>query len=478
MARPGITVTTRDAPAASGPPIVTGTAFIVGSTDRGLTDRAQRIESIADFIRIYGDRIASSYMYDAVDAFFREGGGSAYISRVVGPAAASATVDLEDSTDPTITVTAAGEGDWASGLTATVAVATGITTLTIKDADGNTLDTYSTADGKEGLLAYDGFKYVVLTDAHAGGGDPIAVSNSAFTGGSDDLGSISADDYSDALAMFPTGLGPGQVLAPGQTDPDIHEALLAHAEAHNRVALLDAPNTDVLSSIEAAATAARDTGLGSYGAMFAPWVKVPASASGASRTVPYSAVQAGLEARRDRIASPNVPAAGRKYPLAYAQSLVYEFSDDDRTELIGYGVNTAHSVAGVRETYGYRSLSDPDTDSNWVQFNYSRLRMAIAARAQDIGESFLFSQIDGRGLKLSEFGAAISGMLLDFYVLGSLYGNSPSEAFNVDVGPAVNTPETIAAGELHAIAAVRMSPHGEMIIIEIVKTPITQGFGG
>jgi hypothetical protein len=363
-------------------------------------------------------------------------------------------------------------------MTATVAIASGVTTLTIKDADGNTLDTYSTADGKDGLLAYDGFKYVTLSDAHAGGGDPVAVSNAAFTGGTDDLGSISATDFADALALFTDGLGPGQVLAPGQTDEDVHGALLEHAAAHNRVALLDAPNTDVLSSLEAAATAARDTGLGSYGAMFAPWVKIPASASGASRTVPYSAVQAGLEARRDRITSPNVPAAGRSYPLAYAQSLVYEFTDDDRTELIDYGVNTAHSVGGVRETYGYRSLSDPATEANWVQFNYARLRMAITARAKDIGESFLFSQIDGRGLKLSEFGAAISGMLLDFYVLGSLYGNSPQEAFNVDVGPAVNTAETIAAGELHAIAAVRMSPHGEMIIIEIVKTPITQGVGG
>jgi len=474
MARPGVTVTTRDAPSASGPPIQTGTAFIVGTSERGASDRAQRIESIADFARLYGDRQSFSYLYDAVDTFFREGGGSAYISRVIGPAAVAAHVDLEDNADPTITVTANGEGDWANDYTVSITVATGITTLTVRDGDDEIVDTYATADGKDGLLAYDGFKYIVLSDAHAGGGDPIAVTDAALAGGSDDLGGITADEYETALNLFVGGLGPGQVLAPGQTDADVHAFLLEHAESHNRVALLDAPNTSVLASIEAAASDARDTGLGSYGAMFAPWVKIPSSAAGASRTVPYSAVQAGLEARRDRVASQNIPAAGRQYPLSYAQSLVTEFTDDDRTELIEYGVNTAHSVGGVRETYGYRTLADPQSEPNWLQFNYSRLRMAITAQAQDIGESFLFSQIDGRGLKLSEFGAAIGGMLLDFFVLGSLYGDSPQEAFNVDVGSSVNTAETIAAGELHAVAAVRMSPHAEMVIIEIVKTPVTQ----
>lgn len=472
MARPGVTVTTRDAPPSSGPPIATGTAFVVGTADRGPSNTWERVESMADFERHFGERQSYSYLYDALDTFFREGGGSAYVARAVGPAAVNATLDLLDSgTDPTITVDADGPGASGNDLRITVATLAGITTLTVKNSAGDTLESFATSDGKAGLLGYTGFRYISLADAHDGAGDPANITGAALVGGVDDLANA---DYSAALAAFPSTLGPGQVFAPGITDADVHEALLLHASTHNRVALLDMPNTDDLGQIEAAATAATDTGLGSYGAMFGPWARIPGSAPNTARYIPYSAVQAGLEARRDRVASQNIPAAGRSYPLNYVMALAVEFSDDDRTELNGYGVNVAHTVGSVRETYGYRSLADSDTEPNWTQFNYARLRMAITAHAEDVGETFLFSQIDGKGLKLSEFGSAIGGMLLDFYVLGSLYGDTPREAFRVDVGSSVNTAETIAAGELHAVAGVRMSPHAEMVVIEFVKTPITQ----
>lgn len=473
MARPGVLITTRDAPPASGPPVRTGTAFIVGSADRGPVGAWSRIESISDFVRAYGSKVSYSYLYDAVDAFFREGGGSAYISRAAGPSAQNATVDLLDSSnDPTVTASATGPGDSGDDLRITVATVGGVTTLTVSSAAStDDLESFSTSDGKQGLLDYTGFRYITLADAHDGSGVPKDVTDAALTGGSDDLANA---DYSAALDAFPGTLGPGQVLAPGITDADVHAALLTHAESHNRVALLDGPNTNDLGQIEAAQAAATDTGLGSYGGMFVPWLKAPGVATGTAKTIPYSAVQAGIEARRDRVASPNVPAAGRSYPMNFVQALAYEFTDDERTELNALGVNTAHTVGGERETYGYRSLADPATEAAWIQLNYARLRMAITAQGEDIGETFLFSQIDGRGLKLSEFGSAIAGMLLDFFVLGSLYGDTPQDAFNVNVGSSVNTQDTIAAGELHAVAAVRMSPHAEMVVIEFVKTPITQ----
>jgi hypothetical protein len=447
---------------------------MVGTAERGPVDRALRVESILDFERHFGDRQSYSYLFDALDVFFREGGGSAYVSRVTGGSAAQSSVTLSDADAPTIIVRALGPGTYADDWTATVTVAGGTTTLTIKDGDGATIETYATTTGKAGLLAYEGWQHVTLEDADPTDGDPVPVANAGFTGGVDDLGGIVDADYTEALDRFAPTLGPGQVLAPGITDGDVHAALLAHAEANNRVALLDAPNTGVIATLTGSATAARATGRGDFGAMFAPWLKVPAVGAGVNRTVPYSPAQAGLEARRDRLESQNVPAAGRSYPFNFVSALAREFTGTERTELNAAGVNVAATVGSVRETYGYRSLANPTTDPNWIQFNFARLRMAITAHAEDIGETFLFEQIDGKGLKLSEFGSAIAGMLLDFYVLGSLYGDTPDEAFRVDVGPSVNTPETIAAGELHAVAGVRMSPHAEMVVIEFVKTPITQ----
>lgn len=475
MARPGVIVSTRNAPPASGPPIKTGTAFFVGPALKGEVGVAKLVESMADFERLYGTRVTYSFLHPSVDAFFREGGGSAYISRVVGDSVATASFSLQDATNAaSILVKAKGPGVWGNSLKVAVASSGGTITLTITDAANVVLESYATTGGKQAFLDYTGFQYVTLSDADPTKGDPKVTAATALSGGTDDTATIDGPNYVTALSAFGGGLGPGQVLAPGVTDGATHAALLDHAKNNNRVALLDAPDTNVLATIEAAATAATATGNGSYGGMFAPHVKVPGDATGTSRKVPYSAIQAGVEARRDRIASPNIPAAGRSYPLNWAQSLVYEFTDANRTELITYGVNVARSNGGFINTYGYRSLANAASEPYWTQLNYARLRMAITARGYDVGESFVFAQMDGKGLKLSEFGSAIAGMLLDFYVLGSLYGDTPDEAFRVDVGPSINTAETISAGELHAVAAVRMSPHAELVVIEFVKTPITQ----
>jgi hypothetical protein len=42
----------------------------------------------------------------------------------------------------------------------------------------------------------------------------------------------------------------------------------------------------------------------------------------------------------------------------------------------------------------------------------------------------------------------------------------------VDVGPAVNTLESIAAGILRAVVGLRMSPFAELVIVEIVKVAV------
>jgi hypothetical protein len=65
-------------------------------------------------------------------------------------------------------------------------------------------------------------------------------------------------------------------------------------------------------------------------------------------------------------------------------------------------------------------------------------------------------------------------MLLAFYNEGSLYGTTPQEAYSVDVGSSVNTPTTIANGELHAVLSVRMSPDAEWVVIEVVKVASNQ----
>jgi hypothetical protein len=72
-------------------------------------------------------------------------------------------------------------------------------------------------------------------------------------------------------------------------------------------------------------------------------------------------------------------------------------------------------------------------------------------------------------VKIAQFGGDLTGMLVPYYEAGALFGSSVDDAFYVDVGPTINTLATIAAGELHALLALRMSPFAEYVVIDIVK---------
>lgn len=297
------------------------------------------------------------------------------------------------------------------------------------------------------------------------GGGALTVSRSN-AGGTADVGA--------GLDQLVRALGPGQVFIPGadglvaanQTD------LLQHAADNNRIALLDAPSDADATELSALAATYASSVNARYGALFAPAAIVPGVTSADVRTVPYSAVEAGIMARNAARFSANVPAAGVNGISRFAIDLTATFTDAERESLNDDGVNIARVIYGQVETYGYRTLA-PDT-TGWVNLGNARLNMEIVAKAEAIGERYVFSQIDGRRVKISQFGGELSGMLVPYYESGSLYGASVDEAFYVDVGPAVNTDESIADGILRAIVGLKMSPFAEMVVIEIVKVASDQ----
>jgi hypothetical protein len=113
-------------------------------------------------------------------------------------------------------------------------------------------------------------------------------------------------------------------------------------------------------------------------------------------------------------------------------------------------------------------------NTNWISLGNARLNMAIVARAGQVAERYVFSQIDGRGKRIAEFGGDLRAMLVPFYEAGALYGTSFDDAAIVNVGANVNTPETIANGELRAQIQVRMSPFAEYVLVEIIKIATTE----
>src|SRR5215831_506391 len=479
MPRPGVEISLVEVAPARTPPTDTGVFFAVGPAAQGDQTQAVLVRSMAEFESKFGARVTYSYLWDAMDCFYKEGGSDAYIARVVGPAPVVATVTLKDgSNSNTLQVNANSPGAWGNNLRVAVLQGSvgGTFVIQITDNLGNVLElSRDLTDETDAINWSYASDYIDLIDVGTTLSDPAVVAATPLVGGSDDNTNITEANWTTALGKFTNDLGPGQVAMPGRTTAAAQANLMAHAATFNRVALIDAVDSGSKATLKSAAQGLRGVPNARHSALFAPWAVVPGIIAGTTRTVPWSAIEAGIIARNDASVSPNIAAAGIQYgqalyPIALSQP---KFSDADREEMNGAGVNLAVQQFGGIMAYGYRTLTDPNQDPNWIQFSNSRLYMAIVAQADAVGENYVFSQIDGKGVTIGQFNGALASMLLTFYNDGSLYGDTPDTAFAVDTGISVNTPQTIANGELHAVLRVKMSPFAEYVVIEIVKRLIT-----
>lgn len=472
MPRPGTDVTILNTPGAISLPTDTGTAFIEGLTDKGPLS-PQLVLSLNDFVAVYGDRQSYSYMYDALDLFFREGGNRAYISRVVGPGATSGTLNLLDSNSAiSLVVTAIGPGSWSANYKVGVTdEGSGNYSIQVYDVLNNVLEDSGTLVDEVSAVAWSQFSRYIRIALGVSALNPAPASATALSAGNADRNNVTDAQWAAALTRFTSDLGPGQVLAPGRTTTTAYNQLVAHAESNDRVAILDLPDTATVGTLEGALSSITSR----FAAGFAQWLKIPGIALQTTRTVPPSAGIAGLIARNDPVVGPNQPSAGKYGAFAYATDLSQpDFSETDRTALNNSKVNVIRRFKGIR-VYGWRSTVDPQADSNWVDFANARYIMGLTARLKEIGENYMFDEIDGQnGTTINGFHDALAGECLKDFNSRQLFGDTAAEGFDVDTSPAVNTLDTIANRELHAIVYVRPGTFAEWIPIQIVKRLINQ----
>jgi hypothetical protein len=489
MTAPGITVTTAVATPPPIPNVPTATWYVTGQAQRGPVGEPIKLQSMADYGAKLGDRSGYASLYDALDLFFRDGGLLAYVSRVAGPAAGRASLVLSDQATtplPTLKVEASSEGAWGNDLK--VAVIGGSVTgtyrlqISYKGANVETSPNLTTPDDAVNwsvLSAYVNIEDQGSTTA-APDNAPDTLTATSLTGGADDLANVVEDTWTAALDVFPPDLGPGQVSAPGRTTDAAHQALVTHAAGHNRIAVLDAPDVSDVSTLVTAAGAAITGGLdGSRGALVAPWVKIPGvpTANGlpaAPRIAPPSALAAARIAATDvSTGNPNTAAAGVVAGASsYAIGVTQTFTDAARGDLNEAGVIVIRNIASVVQVYGFRSLSPLSPD--YKQLNWSRLRMAIQNEGQAIADNIAqFADIDAKGQLLGRLNGHLAGMLQRYWQIGALYGNSASEAFQVDTSSAVNTVETAAQGKVLAVLRIKRSAVSEFTEISIINVPLT-----
>jgi len=449
---------------------------MVGVCERGPTDEPIKVISLADAIDRIGERVsANPFLYDALDCAFREGASVVYVARAVGAEAATASKTAVDAGGKTaFTVKASSPGAWGNDIDVGITLSAGSVILVVKE-DGTVVETSPSLGTNAEVVEWAKASPYITVTIGAEDATDAKTQTLELEGGKDDVAGVGTKQIETALGLLTKDLGPGQVAAPGFTTEAIHKALLEHAAANNRRALLDDPVETSKAELLSHAGALRGP-LARYGCLLASWAIVPGVSLGTTRKVPYSGIQLGLIARSEAEGNnPNRAAAGPRGKSKYATGLVTLFTDAERGELDEGGVIASVLVRGIVTTYGNVTLVNQTTEPNWKSFSASRLMMGMAARAIEILESYDFEQIDGHGYIFKKLQGDLSGgACMPFYLDNALYGTTPAEAFFVNTGPDVNTPTSIAAEEIKAQIGARVSPTASLLEVEVVKIPTTE----
>jgi len=516
--RPGTDILLTEPSPGGGGILDTGQCFMLGTAARGPTETPTRVQSLTQFEGRFGPRSGGVVAHNAVRAFLTEGGSNLWFLRLAGGGAVAATGTVGAS-GAALSVSANSPGTWgntvkvgivadispliaplaatASKAKAAKAKATpasadvdieleGEMPVGIAPMSGGTPLRVVVTDGaqvversRQILTVGDAVSWARGSDYVSITADPqneenalAAVADVTLSGGTDG-GAVTPQVIEDALDRFTYSMGFAQVVIPGATLASTHGAILAHCDKNRRFALLDLDDTDD------ATIAADANGLhGMIGSRFAsalaPRIVYPGPVGGTTTLVPYSAVQAGIIARADgTTGNPNEAPAGSNGESLAARGIARDFDNDTRELLNDLGVTLPKMMrTGVMRTYGTRTAAGP-LNPNWLWAPGSRTVLAMCHEFDMIAEEFVHRQIDGARRLFTRLEVALGGVCLDYFNLGALYGEEPEDAFSIDT-VSVNTDETIARGEVHAIVRVRVSPPGEWVVIELQKTPITQ----
>lgn len=460
--------------------VVPGTYFIPGLFDRGDVTAPVLVRSMSDVFELLGDRTTYSTAVDDLAAYFGEAGsnGRAYVARVVGPAAARGTVSLSDRAgSPVPTLKADAEDPGADSTRTAVAVRDGIVTGTfdlLVLRDGAQVEEYlNLASPAAAATAAATSNYVRLTSlgsaTAAPGNNPAVTASAALSAGSDDRASVTATMLTAALARFGRELGPGMVAVPGQPQANVAAALAAHGRANRRLPAFALPVGTTPAAARLAARGLRTLAGADSAGLFYPHVQVPDGLGGTKLISPEGAV-AGRRAATIAAFGTFRAAAGTQGQFQYVLGLERRLGTDDVDGLYDDAVNPLRIAPGGPQLYGWRSLS---LDGQFRSLTARDVLNEVAARAEQVLDPITHQTIDGRGLLFREVEADIAAILQPIADAGGLFAGKDDPGYRIDVGPDVNTLQTIQRGEARAVVYLRISPVADLVRIVLVKVPLT-----
>ncbi len=472
---PDATVTLSDLASPGGTPSM-ARKFLIGPTQGGPIDEAKVVTSLGAYREVFGAAESNTYMDKWVSSAFNSGVQEIVVSRAVGDAPTQAQVELDGAASADSIIFRALEyGDVGERISVDVDVET--TNFILKVYfDGKLKETSPALADIAAAIAWSaGSRYGRVLQNNAGTVDPVATGTPvALTGGADDRASIDETNIVAAYNRFDE-LGFGEVYVPDYQDADILVALTVAAAADNRFVggdLTDsADEDDLINEVGDLAFDDPDTRRRLF--FFGPRQRV--RYEGALVEVPMSALIAGQIARGDELYGPGQPAAGEFVIPEGVVELTQQYDKAARDKLADAGINVVRVKNGKILVYDWITFADQVNDEDWTMLSAARTMMYVSGAAQLVLDAHHFGKVD-KGFRLS----AVRGDLIKlacqpFLDNGDLYGNTPDEAYKVDVGPALNPPADIQRGRLKAQIKAVPSSFGRFLEVTVYKSTITQG---
>jgi hypothetical protein len=478
-----------EVPQSAGTSSATGNLFLVGAAAYG-PEEPTKVRSLSEVVRYYGEReTENAKLYDAANAFFAIGGQTLWVNRIHGAGApAAALLELETAAKAKVlVVTAKYKGKYGEKFKVTIAESASETRYEITAPNGEVVERSPYYLKASQMLKYgeEHSTYVTWSKgANYVSGESELVKKLAATALATGANPTNNETTTiETIEGFPKSLGPGQIVvaATEAFKEKVHQAMHEAAQKNNRFALCDVEGSETAGTTAASLITNKKAGvtgaiLLGYGAYFSSAVKTAGLTLGTERTIPASAVVAGLFANVAQTGTDNIAPAGPRYPLApFVLSFVNTYNETQQNELNTAGINCMAERQGRLCLYGDVTACPQEKDLIFYQYSSARERMRLVYEGERCMENYQFGEpIDGRHQKRSKMQGELQGVLKGQWERNALYGETAPQAGEVKVGEPVNTPTTEQAGELNAELLVRLSPGVWSLRGILISVPINE----
>jgi uncharacterized protein len=486
--------------------VATSIAAFVGWAPKGPTNRAVRVLSWTDFVRVFGGLDNRSLLGYSVNEFFANGGQRAYIVRLVNvegadaDKAASAKVTL-GAGNKQLDLAATNPGKWASDYAAITKKRSDDTSrfrLTLAnyklDKKGLPIEVFDNLSMKKGDPRYvvsvlkDESTIATPADPAAPSPEPPddtvfaadgAVPDTAKFKGGEDGKPLDPNSAAFESAVLPTN-GAGGVYfldrvdlfnllsVPGETTPATLQALEQFCRARRAFLIADCAQDASLTTLNRGPDAAITGDNAMNAAFYFPWVLAPDPLQeNRAREFPPCGFMAGIYARTDANRGVWKAPAGIDASLTGSIGVKTQLTNDENGVLNPLAVNCIRNLPVFGTVvWGARTLQGNDErGSEWKYVPVRRTALFIEESLYRGTQWVVFEPNDEP--LWAQIRLNVGVFMNDLFRQGAFQGKTPAEAYFVKCDKETTTQSDINRGVVNILVGFAPLKPAEFVVIQI-----------